>query len=502
MHIFSLEFLGRFNLEVIVKGWIVGRCVAAFNNSTQFSFLLLFSWLIIEKVILMKDIKNILEYLEYHCSEIFPKDFYRLIFPKGELEQKGQYVNGKYNAIAISISSKKIQRYTVTDDLDIVDQLCQSNDFSIMAPISYIGKSRKSKNARFLYALAFDLDGLKPDIVDGVPIGIRTLFWQFDGYGPSGYLPKPTMIVMSGTGVHLYYVFEKPIRLFPNVIKQLENYKRRLTWQLWTQGVSDFPDQVQYESLFQGFRMPGTATKQGTRARAFVVDQGDKVTMEYMNQFVPEQYRTTNFSYKGSLTLAKAKEKYPEWYHKRIVTKTPRGSWKASRAVYDWWKGKIVDKAKDGHRYWCIMVLATYAKKCGISKQELEKDAFEMFDMLFYRGVRPDNPFMKEDIKAALRAYDDNYVTYPIDTIIHRTGIFIEKNKRNWRKREQHLQLARGIRELKVQMGESVFGGGRPNAEQQVKEWKEAHPNGKKADCIRETGLSKPTVYKWWSTEK
>lgn len=453
----------------------------------------------------MKNIKNTLEYLEHHCDEISSKDFYRLIFPKGELEKKGEYVNGKYNAIAVSISLNKIKRYTVTDDLDVVDQLCQSNDFSIMAPISYIGKSRKSGNARLLYALAFDLDGLKPDIIDGVPIGIRTLFWQFDGRGPSGYLPKPTMIVMSGTGVHLYYVFEKPIRLFPNVIKQLENYKRRLTWQLWTQGVSDFPDQVQYESLFQGFRMPGTVTKQGTRVRAFVVDQGDKVTMEYMNHFVPEQYRTTNFSYKGSLTLAQAKEKYPEWYNKRIVKKAPRGCWTASRAVYDWWRAKIFHQAKDGHRYWSIMVLATYAKKCGISKQELEKDAFEMFDTLFYRGVRPDNPFTKEDIKAALRAYDDNYITYPIDTIVHRTGIFIEKNKRNGRSRALHVQYMNLNRQFKFQNGECTNGGrpkGSGTAERKVIEWQEAHPNGKKADCIRETGLSKPTVYKWWSKEK
>ena len=39
---------------------------------------------------------------------------------------------------------------------------------------------------------------------------------------------------------------------------------------------------------------------------------------------------------------------------------------------------------------------------------------------------------------------------------------------------------------------------GRPTQEQTVREWRRFHPNGKKADCIRETGLSKPTVYKWW----
>ena len=44
---------------------------------------------------------------------------------------------------------------------------------------------------------------------------------------------------------------------------------------------------------------------------------------------------------------------------------------------------------------------------------------------------------------------------------------------------------------------------GRPKgsgtAQDKVKEWKELHPNGKKADCIKDTGLSKHTVYKWWA---
>lgn len=31
-----------------------------------------------------------------------------------------------------------------------------------------------------------------------------------------------------------------------------------------------------------------------------------------------------------------------------------------------------------------------------------------------------------------------------------------------------------------------------------VEEWQQKHPDGRKADCIRETGLSKPTVYRWW----
>ena len=56
------------------------------------------------------------------------------------------------------------------------------------------------------------------------------------------------------------------------------------------------------------------------------------------------------------------------------------------------------------------------------------------------------------------------------------------------------------MKSLKKQLGEDVKEG-RPKGSDKkeiVLEWRKKHPEGRKADCIRETGLSKPTVYKWW----
>ena len=52
---------------------------------------------------------------------------------------------------------------------------------------------------------------------------------------------------------------------------------------------------------------------------------------------------------------------------------------------------------------------------------------------------------------------------------------------------------------LKEQMGENVVGGGRPDKAKIVEEWRTAHPEGTPKDCIADTGISKNTVYKWWS---
>ena len=227
--------------------------------------------------------------LENSFTEVYASDFYRDIFPIGSFEEKGIYEKGKYNGIAVAIvaGDSKAKRYTVTDDLEIIDTLVETDDFCIMSPISYAGKSRKSEFARFLYAMAIDLDGV--DTLDEW----NFLMTQIDkGHEMLSFvwgLPRPTYIVGSGTGLHLYFVFERPIPLFRSTVKELERLRRRITWQAWTQGASSLHDNVQYESLFQGFRMVGSITKNGERTRAFKV--GEKVTVEYLNQYVPEEYR-------------------------------------------------------------------------------------------------------------------------------------------------------------------------------------------------------------------
>ena len=99
----------------------------------------------------------------------------------------------------------------------------------------------------------------------------------------------------------------------------------------------------------------------------------------------------------------------------------------------------------------------------------------------------------------ALEAYNDSYITYPIDTIVARTDIKIEKNKRNYRKRELHLERARAVQSIDYPDGEWRNKDGRPTAKDKVDQWQKANPTGIKAECIRETGLSKKTVYKWWT---
>lgn len=449
----------------------------------------------------------IAEELVKRFEEISAMEFYREVFPEGELDGVDEMTPGQYTGIAVEITNEKrngkqvVRRYTVTDDLDMIDQLQYSENFCILAPISYAGKSRVSRNARFMYAFVVELDNL---IVNkkGEQIGLKSLISQWSNR--VHWIPRPTYLVASGTGVHLYYLFEKPIPLFPNVVKSMEKYKRELTKMVWNRHVtvSHTDETIQQESIFQAFRMVGTITKLGDRVQAFRT--GDRVTVNYMNSFVTKlEYRHDcgmEEVYRSRLTRAEAKEKYPEWYEKRLVRGEPKGHWICKRDLYDWWKRRIREEARVGHRYYCLMMLSIYAVKCDINREELEADCLELMAEFEKLTDREDNHFTEKDVLDALQSFEDRgLITYPVNSIANRSGLSISKNKRNYRKQAVHLRIARAtLSIMNDEQGKAVQG--RPTQEQTVREWQELHPGGRRADCIRETGLSKPTVYKWWQT--
>ena len=97
---------------------------------------------------------------------------------------------------------------------------------------------------------------------------------------------------------------------------------------------------------------------------------------------------------------------------------------------------------------------------------------------------------------------NESYVHYSRAEAERVSGITIPPNKRNGRKQKLHLKMARSnLAIMSDDIGKPLQGRpvGSGTKKEQVAAWRFAHPDGRKADCIRETGLSKPTVYKWWS---
>ena len=147
-------------------------------------------------------------------------------------------------------------------------------------------------------------------------------------------------------------------------------------------------------------------------------------------------------------------------------------------------------------------MLAFYGIKCDIPEDEVLTDALELLPMFDDISDDEHNRFTKRDVLDAMNMYQENYVTYSRAEVERVSGISVPPNKRNGRKQEQHIKIMNAIRDIEHPDGEWRNKEGRPKGSSQqkklVEEWQKSHPDGKKADCIRDTGLSKPTVYSWW----
>lgn len=457
--------------------------------------------------------KWLTNYLEQYLDEVTPYEFYRFLFPKGSFEEKGKQIDGKYNGIARVITNdyymdylgkekRNIKRYIITDELAMIMEIIATNkdEFVVFPPVGYAGKKATQENARELYALAFDLDGINIQEFGEKTNGMQRLFRKIE----LGILPEPTFFVMSGTGLHLYFVFEKPVKMYPNYIQELTKLKNRLTLKFWYGDISYLDSKVQIEPVLQPFRAVGTATKIGTKVRAFSFSQ-KKITVEYLNSFVNEEDRANldGLAFKNTYSLAEAKELFPKWYHDRVVNGEKKGYWIFNRGLYESWLSYLKNPNENyisfGRRYWAVFTLAAAAKKCGISREELEEDAYALVPIL---DAIADEEFTDEDVASAMKAYSEDYYTLSVKWINSKFNNILPKTRRNGRKQKEHLERARIVQKIDYPNGEWRNREGRPKGsgtkQEIVKNWREKNPNGKKMECHRDTGLSRVTINKWW----
>lgn len=426
------------------------------------------------------------EYMETYFDELAPKEFYRRLFGVGNLSEENGEDEYKLHGTILDLTNEdSTPHYELWNDLKAIEKVQGAGYFAAMAPCSYIGFKRTNGNARQLFALAIDLDYLKKN-------GVPSLFSQIDYLEA---IPRPTYIVCSGNGLHLYYQFERPIPCYEYNRTKLMHYKAELTRTIWNSYVTEHFAKPEIESVFQPMRIVGSGTKDGAIVRAF--ETGENVTTQYLDTFVGPNYQIGNLEKRSSMPLSFWRLHDPEWYNERVQEKRPRKYWTCNRGLYDKWLQRVRKEAIVNHRYFAVMALAIYAIKSGVPYEELERDAYSLVPRLDALTLEENNHFTENDVKSALRAYNERYKTFPRYWIEQLCAISIPENRRNGRTQEEHLELARMARDQR-QRKKGATWNGRKSKGHIVQEWRLNNPEGKKADCIRDTGLSKPTVYKYW----
>lgn len=432
-----------------------------------------------------------LEWLADNFPEVDPLAFYRDLFPKECLDKAGAFTKGKYCGIAVQVTkSGKAKRFSLTDELNNLPEILSSDDFTVISPVSYAGKSQKGENQRELYAFAVDLDNL---IItpEGYPTGIASLFSQIE-YGEDNpekrLVPRPTYVVASAdNNIHCYYMFEQPLPLFKSNKECLSRYKSTLTSVLWNGYVTNDSNDIQQEPIGQSMRAVGSIRKDGTgRVRAFLT--GEKVAVDWLNSFLITRRGDCKIEIWNSPTPREKTAKRDGDY--AAATKP----W-----VYEWYKNQLDEYAAEGRRYFQIMVLAVFGRKCGISYDKVKQDALDLVPMMDKKTKRPDNHFTNKQALQACTAYEkEHFILMKRETLMRLSGVPMKGNKRNGRPQSLHLMIARGNRAVLNAVGEGhANNAGAPTKKDKIVNFKIANPDMSNREIASALGVSRNTVNKW-----
>ena len=138
------------------------------------------------------------------------------------------------------------------------DELCEyqaDKDNVYVVPASFINHYYSGATCKDLYALVVDVDRIKPETLD--------IIISNGNLGKN--IPMPTYITNSGSGIHLYYVFDKKVPYYPKNRKILADMYRVLCG-ITKQRIAAKTD---WHSIVQPFRLPGSLTKLGQVATAY-----------------------------------------------------------------------------------------------------------------------------------------------------------------------------------------------------------------------------------------
>ena len=414
----------------------------------------------IEVIRAQYDEKNMV--LSQFGEQVSAWDLYETIFD--DLEQEIPVV------IIDEDEEKKVRTMTISDAVEFGSV---RND-TLIGGCTYFNNWISKKSAKNLYTFIIDFD----NAYAGTVLDALQRDWE-SANGEK--FAKPTYIVNSGTGLHLYFVLTEPIPVYHSMTQNIDKLYRSLAIQQSRRVYVE--RQIQW--FGQDFRCAGGLNKYDWENTIFRI--GEKWDIDDLGKAVGlEDVHFIRYGEK------RQKKKTERRKRQKVV------GWKTDRAFYDYALRNCKEKTKEGNRYLSMCALSAIAYKCGVDLDELERDLESLLPVYNKGAQRIVKP---KEIQSAMKMYNEKAMVTPRESLEHWQGWEYQPIKRNGRKREVHLQRARAVQLIDYPEGEWRNKEGRPEKRDQVIQWRADHPEGKKVDWIRETGLSKPTVYKYWDAE-
>ena len=421
------------------------------------------------------------------------------------LEQFGEWVDAEtlYEDIygdleqvvpVVFIDEDEDTKHMVKMSVDeAIDQAVDRNDI-LLGGSTYFKNFVSKTTAKDVHALIIDMDN--------VWAGVLQSALQNDWNEDDKELPKPTYIVNSGTGLHLYFLFDEPIPHYVCNSEKIDQLYRRLAVQ---QTTSRIYLQKQVQWFGQDFRMAGSLNKYNWRNEVFRV--GEKWDIDRLAQAVGME--DTHFVRYGEPRTRQLVKR------ERTKNRTKRKGWRCNQGFYDYTLERCRNETKEGNRYMSFCALTVIAWKCNVPISKVEQDLKGLIPK-YNKGAK--RQITEKEIEHALRMYNEKAMLtqrerlqdwigweYKPQTNRH-YGKQVFKRKKSQEARDKGLKNTnlevRGwaVRDAMYPDGEWRNKDGAPSKQEEVRAWRQLHPDGKPKDCMADTGISKNTVYRWWNT--
>ena len=361
--------------------------------------------------------------------------------------------------------------------MSIDEAMEQSEDRNdvLMGGCTYFNNWISKKSAKDIYTFIIDMD----NVYSGTLLNALRNDWKSANGEP---LVKPTYIVNSGTGLHLYFILTQKIPNYKATTENLDKLYRALAIQQTTKRVY-LHKQVQW--FGQDFRMAGGLNKYGWRNTIFKV--GDKWDIDELAKGVGLQdVHFTRYGEKRSKKTSVRKDRQN------------REGWRSNRAFYDYALRNCRAKTKEGNRYTSMCALSVIAWKCNVSKEELEKDLLSLLPDYNKGATRQ---IKEKEIYSAMKMHNKKAMLTQRESLENWQGWEYKPIRRNGRKRADHIKYMNTMKRFKKELGEPV-NEGRPTKEHIVREYRLLHPNATKTEVVTNTGLTYDTVRKYWEQEQ
>lgn len=398
-------------------------------------------------------------------EQVSARTMYEDIFPSLDIVMPIVRINEE--------EEKHIEKMTIDKALE---QAKGKNDM-LLGGSTYFNEFVSKDTAKDIYAFVIDMDN--------VYAGILLLIFKNDWRRVHGeFAPRPTYVVNSGTGLHLYFVLERPLPHLRRQWRAIDRLYRNLA-KLETTGYNFLHKSVQW--FGQDFRIAGGLGKDGWENTVYRI--GEKWDADALAAAVGVDFK---FEYDAATAPKPQKQgrKGKKAFQKR------KGYYLNPR-VYETSVERCRNETHEGNRYMSMCALTVLAWKCKVPEEQLRHDLLSLLPDYNKAGVT--RLVKPKEIESAIKMYNELAIDTPKERTEDWLGWKFVGARRNGRKQAEHLRRARITQTADYPNGEWRNKEGRPTKAQLVVEWRAAHPEGKKEDCHRDTGMSRDTIRKWWN---